>query len=490
MNVEAESSIPPTSVAARGTLQLISARVFFMAAGYVASVILARQLGPAAFGSYGLVISLLLWLEVFSGFGVPRAAAKLISQVPDPKPIVEATLGSLLAIGVILLMLCWAIAPFVAEFFGIEGGTALLRLAVLDLPFNGLYIAYNGVMIGYQQFWQMSISLVVYSLTKLLGTLALFWIGFSVEAALIVNVLATAGALTYLVHRFQLRLSFRPDRQVLRLIISIAAPLAVLVITMQFVLSAHLWVLKRMGDATADDLGYYIAALNVGQLPSIVPAALGVVILSSVAAALARNDFALAQRHVANAGRFVVIVLTPVCVLGAMHATPIMSLLYSSTYEAGGVFLGILLGGYGLFALLDTLLHALIGADRHRLASNLLLAMLPVVFISSIGMIQLWGPTGAALSFLVTFATGTVLAAIAIYRRFHVPAVAPLTLLRTTIAIAIAAYAGVQIETSGIAVLLELALLSSIYLLVLVALRELGPRDLKPFAVWKSQGDR
>ncbi len=479
-------SIPSTSAAARGTVQLIAARVFFMAAGYVAAVILARELGPAAYGSYGIVISLLLWLEVFSGFGVPRAAAKLISQADDPKPIVEATLGSLLAIGAILLAVCWTIAPTVAEFFDIAGGTELLRIAVLDLPFNGLYIAYNGVLIGYQKFWQMSVTLVVYSLTKLIGTLALFWLGFSVEAALVVNVLATVGALIYLLLKFNLRLTFFPDRKILRAIVAIAAPLAVLVITMQFLLSAHLWVLKRMATETAEELGYYIAALNVAQIPAIVPAALGVVILSSVAAALSRNDFTLAQRHVANAGRFVVIVLAPVCVLGATHATAIMSLLYSPIYAPGDVFLGILLGGFGLFALLDTLLHALIGADRHNLASMLLVALLPVVFVSSIGLIQLWGPLGAAASFLVTFGFGTVLAAIAAYRRFGVLPVALLTLLRAAIAVAVAAYVGSLIESSGMAVIAELGLLSVIYLLVLAALREIGSQDLRPFAVWKT----
>lgn len=479
------SSTPQSSVAARGTVQIIAARVFFMATGYVAAVILARELGPAAYGTYGLVISLLLWLEVLSGFGIPRAAAKLISQAADPKPIVEATLASLLVIGVILLALCWIAAPYVAAFFDIEGGTALLRLAVLDLPFNGLYIAYHGVLIGYQQFWQISVTLVVYSLSKLLGTLALFWIGFSVEAALIVNVLATVGALAYLLFKFRLRLAF-PDRRMFRSIIGIAAPLAVLVVTMQFVLSAHLWILKRMGTATAEALGFYIAALNIAQLPMIVPAALGIVILSSVAVALARDDFALAQRHVSSAGRFVLITLAPVCVLGAMHATPIMSLLYSPTYAAGGVYLGILLGGYGLFALLDTLLHALIGADRHNLASALLLAILPVVFLSSISLIKLWGPMGAAASLLVTLGAGTGLAMIATYRRFRVLPVAPMTLLRVAIATAIVAFVGMRIETTGIAVLVELAGLSFIYLLVLVALREIGPQDLRPFAVWKS----
>lgn len=476
---------PQSSVAARGTVQLIAARGIFIASGYVITVILARKLGPNGYGTYGLVMSLLLWLEVLSGFGIPRAAAKLIPEAREPIPVAEATLSTLLAIGVGLLILCWIAAPYVAGFLELEGGTTFLRLAVLDLPFNGLYIGYQGALTGYRQFGLISSTFVVYSLSKVTGILALFWIGFSIEAALIVNVLATVGALVYLHFKRRLRLTL-PDARLLRSMAGIAAPLAVFVVTMQFVISAHLWVLKRMTTGSAEILGYYVAALNVAQLPAIVPAALGGVVLSSIAGALAGNDFALAQRYVASAGRFVVVVLAPVCVLGALHAAPLMSLLYSSTYEAGGIYMSVLLVGYGLFALLDTLLHALIGADRHHLASATLLAMVPLALFSSIGFIPLWGARGAALSLLATLGAGTAFAVMSIYRRFHVLPVAPMTLLRVAIATAIAVFVSVQFEATGIAVLGKLAFLSLIYLLALAGLRELGAQDLKPFAVWKS----
>ena len=58
-------------VAARGTMQLLVGRGLFMVSGYLITVILARGLGPAAYGVYGVVMSLLLWIEVVGDLGNP-----------------------------------------------------------------------------------------------------------------------------------------------------------------------------------------------------------------------------------------------------------------------------------------------------------------------------------------------------------------------------------------------------------------------------------
>src|SRR5690606_26996941 len=77
------SARPRASVAARGAIVLLGARVFFMLSGYVITVVLARGLGPAAYGTYGVLISLLLWLEVSGSLGIPRAAGKMIPGAAD-----------------------------------------------------------------------------------------------------------------------------------------------------------------------------------------------------------------------------------------------------------------------------------------------------------------------------------------------------------------------------------------------------------------------
>jgi O-antigen/teichoic acid export membrane protein len=69
------------SVAARGTIELLVARGCFLVSGYLIAVILARGLGPLEYGVYGVVMSLLVWLEMLGSIGVPGAMTKRIPQL-------------------------------------------------------------------------------------------------------------------------------------------------------------------------------------------------------------------------------------------------------------------------------------------------------------------------------------------------------------------------------------------------------------------------
>ena len=93
---------------------------------------------------------------------------------------------------------------------------------------------------------------------------------------------------------------------------------------------------------------------------------------------------------------------------------------------------------------------------------------------------------GAATAFVAVLALGVIVTVIWTYRRFQIFPVKFETLFKVTVAIAITSVLGMQLDLVGIWVLVELAVLTLIYLLILAALRELGPEDLKPFAVWKN----
>lgn len=212
-----------SQVAARGTVQLLIGRVYFMAAGYVIAVVLARGLGPVAYGTYGLIMSVLLWLEVASDFGIQRATMKLIPQSDDARAIARTSAACLLAVSTSLFIVCWIAAPAIARSFNIDDGEWLIRLAIFDIPLNGLYIAYQGIMQGHRRFGAISLAMIFYSTAKLGGTLLLLVIGLSVELALVVNVLATVAALLFLATQYRPGISFA-SRSVVNSIVRVAAP--------------------------------------------------------------------------------------------------------------------------------------------------------------------------------------------------------------------------------------------------------------------------
>lgn len=468
---------------ARGTVQLLIGRGLFMVSGYVITVLLARGLGPVAYGAYGIVMSLLLWLEVASDAGIQRATIKLIPESSDADAVARASTVLLLGVSLALLAACWIAAPGVAAYFGLENGAWLFRLAILDLPFNGVYLACQGILQGRRQFATLSVTLVVYSAAKVGGIALLVMVGLSVEAALIVNVMATVAALAFLWFRGELRIA-RPDGKLLKQLSRIAAPLGVSVIAMQFLLSVHLWSLKRLSGAPDETVGYYVAALNLARLPTVVPFVLTGVVLATISAALAQQDHALAKRYMQAAVRFLLILLLPVCVLGALDATPIMVFVFSEEYADGGPLLALLLIAFGLFSVLDTLLHAMIADGlQHQVMAGLLALVLVALGLNAL-LIPAFGALGAAGSFTLCLALGTVVAIVWSYRRFG-ESVELRTVVRTVIATTIAALVGVQIDATGLWLVAKLSGLLVVYGAILGLLREIGPRDLSAFAVWK-----
>ena len=406
----------------------------------------------------------------------------MIPEQPSAEDVARTSSALLLLVSFVLFALCWFAAPWVAETFSLDDGARLFRIAILDLPFNGLYLAYQGILQGHRRFGSLAVTLTLYSLVKLFGTAGLLVIGLSVEAALIVNVLATVGALLFLFTQERPKISI-PDRALAKSMLAVAAPLGVFVVTTQFVLSAHLWMLKRFSERD-DVIGYYAAAFNLARLPTVVPFVLTGVVLASISMALARNDIGLARHYLQAASRFIFVVLVPVCVLGAWDAGPIMAFVFSDSYLGGGPYLAWLLGAFGLFALLDTLLHTLIAAGQYYRVTGTILGLAPIAVALNWALIPSLGALGAAVGFFATLALGTVATFWWVYRQYGVPA-RFITITRTLLATALTALVSAQIEAEGWWLLVKLPGMLVVYVALLALLRELGTADLKPLAVWK-----
>jgi stage V sporulation protein B len=472
-----------SSIAARGTIQLLVARGCFMVSGYLISVILARGLGPVDYGTYGVIMSVLLWIEMLSSAGIPGAIAKFIPQYTQQTIVVETTARTLLLlVSLCLFVLGWALTPVLAQLFGLPTSTMLFRLAILDLPFNGLYLAYQGILNGHRRFGILSVGYIAYSLTKLAGTLVLLTLGLSVAGALIVNVLATIGALVYLVIKIPPK-GWVPALSFLRVMLPVSLIMGLYLAALQVVLSLDLWLLKSMWSGSGEVIGFYVAALNVAKLPVIVPSVLSPLLFASLSWALANSDVALAQRYLRAASRFVLVVLFPCCALVLVYAEPIMILLYSEVYEAGGIYLGLQIIAFGLMALLDAFFHALMAVEKHSQATKSLLTLIPLALLLNFLLIPTYGALGAAIALVLTILGGTLFAAFLTYRQFGT-LISFITVVRVMIATTGMLLIGSQIPLTGLWILIKFFTLFGVYVGLLYLLRELSRQDFYPLTAW------
>src|SRR5262249_17581969 len=158
----------------RGTRQLLLARASFFVSLYIVSAILARKLGAIEYGTYGVVVSVLFWLEMLVRGGVPGATAKLMADGRYDHPAIGGSARALLlAISLLLFSICLFLAPQAASLMRIPNGGTLLRLGIIDLPFIAIYASYDGVLYGNRKFGVIAMAQVFYGISKVGGVFAL-----------------------------------------------------------------------------------------------------------------------------------------------------------------------------------------------------------------------------------------------------------------------------------------------------------------------------
>jgi stage V sporulation protein B len=471
--------------AARGTVQLVISQGCLFASGYVITVLLARGLGPEDYGIYGIVLSILFWVEQMSRLGLPSATAKLIAENPQRSSSVAQTawiIGCFLFL--VTFALFWAAASPLAGLFHIPDGVWLLRLAAIDIPFYGMYYIYRGVSEGKRDFATVSIAGMIYGLSKLVGILALEFLGLSIEGALVVNALGSMAALGFLAYQEPIKpmhWHFATVAPMMRL----AFPLAIGVMMASLLYHLDLWSLKIMlPEDKPTAMGIYVAASQVARIPQLGVLAISLVVFASLSRALSQNDKALAQRYVQGAVRFLWVILVPVSVLVALEAEEIMRLLYSTRYITGGNLLRILIFGCSLFACLDTFMAILQARGEIYFSVRIGISLVVLMVILNIILIPWYGPLGAASAMTITMGVGTLITGVLVYRRFGL-LVLPSSLMKVVLATVCMAVVAGLVSASGPLLVLQYMGLLGLYALTLAFLGELTWKDFQPFALWR-----
>lgn len=473
---------------ARGVLIGVAGRAVYFAAGYLASIVLARRLGPSDYGSYGIIMSVLLWIEQIGKFTFAPAVAKLLPERRTGAEPLEQTASSLsLLLFATFFLLLWLAAPPLASIFHVgETGVRWFRIAALDLPIFGWYALNRSVLLGRRDFLGASVADGLYSLMKFVGALIFLTIWLSVASALAVNIFASVVAWVFLVWRRPIALGRLRSAEVGPLA-RLALPIGFYMMMLQTLGSLDLWLLKAIKLGTGDPtLGFYVAARNVALVPAVIFMVVSDVLLPSLSGALAAGDVDRARRYVQGAVRFLWLTLLPVCALFALGADTIMSVLYSGRFEEAGLYLRLIIW-YALFVpFLDLFAAALNARGEPFLSARTLLLLLPGALLVNVLVIPTFGAVGAAVASSAIGLAAAVLLGLLIYRRFG-----PLLTVRTVV-------------TSSIALLLMVGLASRLsfpwpllavsyagclaaYIVLLLLLGAVTRQELASLAWWLPQ---
>ena len=461
----------------RGALFLVGAQAVFVTSSYALHMVLARLLGPAAYGIYGVVFNLLSVLFVLVNTGVPQAAARYVSADPGQaeqirRHSLRLQAATSLAIGAVYALASAPVAWLLAD----PTLVPYLQLSAIAIPSYALYSLWAGYLGGLHLFLRQAGVIALYGTSKMLAVCLLAY-AWGVTGALVGLALAPLGAILvalWLTPRLQ---GSGEGNVTARTLLGFAGPFTVFAVCAETLTMLDLFLAKAfVGDDVA--VGYYTAASTIARVPYFLFIGLATAVLPAVARAVASGDQERTEHIVKQALRVVVLVAVPGIAFVTVAARPLINLLYSSAYAPAAVQLPLLAAGMSLAALFRVCASLESGAGRERTGMVVGLLALVVGLGTGIWLTKAYGLTGAALTNLLMGAVASALA-LALLARRHPRALPVLTVVRSVLAVLPATALAAMLPTSMAGMLAGLAVGGSSYLLALVLVGEVGRDDIR-----------
>ncbi len=460
----------------KGTVQLMTAQVVFLASGYAIHFGLGRLLGPELYGIFGVVISLLTLSAIISRVGIPRAASKFIAEdVELVNTIKKKALGIILVLGIIVSSLYFIFAGVIANLLNDPTLVPYLRLSAFAILPAALYTIYLASLNGMRLFGKQATASVIYSLTKVSLVLGLVMMGYSVAGAILGYVAASLVGM--LVARYQCNFKGVVNDFDVRKLIGFAIPVMFFSVATNLLMSIDLLSIKAILKENVLT-GYYTAASTLAKPPFFIFAAVSGTLFPSIANAYAKNDKKLTSRYITQSLRYLLLLLVPLTFMVSATSENLISLVYTSTYVPAGPALGILIFGIGFMTLTTVLNAVIMGIGKPWISLTIALVIIPIAVVLNLILIPLYQLNGAAIATTVTAFIGTLISASYVFRKFK-PLVSPLSFVRILIVSLFIYLISSSYPLAGILLPLEYAFLFLIYFATLRIVGELKNEDIE-----------
>jgi stage V sporulation protein B len=532
----APSAAPPTkgTGAGRGVVYIAFAKFYFMFAGLFVQIRLPALLSRASFGAYSLVASIASFVNNVIITGTIQAVSRFSAQEPGKARAIQhaglrmhVRLGLPIAIGFI------AAAPLVSMFLLDSSKTAPLMLAGLIVGGYSFYAVFVGTANGLHLFHKQAGLDITFTTLRATGLLGMAMAGLGVIGVIGGWVAAVGVILCASIVWIGLPGKIAPeDRLPVRPMIRYFAGVAAYLTLFNALMFVDSLLIKRFTTIYFDDHkydlayalvstvpwgakatgyhadpsvladvqnAYYAAVQNLARLSYQAIIAATFVIFPLVSKSTFSEDRETTRRYVEITSRYSLIFATAIAVVMAANPVDVLGLVYAPDYAQLGapalVWLAFGNVAFSVFAINGTILN---GAGHTRDAIAVALFTVSLAFAGNWIAIPFAAEAGRTLEVaaIVTSAAmlaGAIVSAILLRQRFG--ATLPLlSLARIGAATAAAFVVGRLIplgmtkptgldlwEVSHRSKLMTLVVAVAVgvtYLVVLVATRELGARDL------------
>ena len=290
------------------------------------SIMLARLLGPHAFGVYAVALVALLAMQNFNELGMSMA---IVRWEADPEDVIPTVTTVSVLISAVTYVACYWVAPAYASAMGAPGATSVVRVLALAILIDGFCNTPTGLL---QRRFQQGKAAIAAQAGNWIGTgvtLALVWSHYGAMGLAVGQVVGALIVAVLLVAFAPESLRFGFDRTKARALLRFGLPLAGTELIIFAVASVNQVIVGHLLGPTS--LALYVLAFNLSSWPFNMVAPPVTNVAPAVFSRLQRDESAMHSTFV-SAARIVTAVTLPICLLIGGCAVPLIGFLYGTRW--------------------------------------------------------------------------------------------------------------------------------------------------------------
>jgi O-antigen/teichoic acid export membrane protein len=387
--------------------------IFTAAAGYFFKVYLARVLGAEALGIYALGMTMVGFLSVFGGLGLPQSAVRFVSAYSATGE--AKLLGGFIVRGIFVVLIANLLLGAVlmvagrwvaVHFYHTPALSRYLGLFALIMIFGAMNLFFGQILVGYRNVAKRTVIMNFVSTPLMMVlTVGLVAVGFGLRGYIVALVGAAVVAMVLLVI-----MAWKLTPSAVRRALAKPARLQKEVLTFSAVSFVLVFLQFFMGQTDRVLLGYYLSARQVGiyaiamALVVFVPAILqsvNQIFAPTISDLHARGNHELLRRIFQTLTKWILGLTIPLAAMMLVFAHPLMRI-FGPDFEVGWIVLVI--GTLGQLVncgvgSVGNLLY-MSGNERRLIRIHAVAAALMVVL--NVLLIPRWGIAGAAVGSAAT----------------------------------------------------------------------------------------
>jgi O-antigen/teichoic acid export membrane protein len=462
-----------------------------LAFAFIASIVVARFLGPDKYGVYSLVIWFLNMVGLLVNLGIPTTITKYVSEYWGKKDYsaIGSILGRLLRFeivaGVVVSAAFFLIAPHIARWYNNPDLALYLRIASLVIVPLGLMFLYNGFFCGLQRFDLIArVNIMVFPAT-LAAILLVLYSGGNIEwlvgVSIMTNLLLVMCYLYFKKTKFGFIRKAPPSHELGGKLLKFSAGVFVIVL-----LDAIVW--ERFGIfflsiySTSSEIAFYnVAFILSSRTIILLPGALTGILLPAMSEVYGTgNKEELARVH-SNATRYLAILAFPLCLGGIAIARQLLPALYGPSFQPASLIFVILMLGATVGSVATSSSSLLYGAELQRIVVRVGVFSAVVILLASWLLVPIFQAKGAAFAgALAQIISGVALITYAYktYMKQKFPALGLVRILSASALMAVVAFIASKSAKGLTGVIFALIVSLPLYILGLFLTRSLTAADI------------